>query len=85
VRKNRLELLEAPVRQDKDPKTQAGKRKVAIPPHVVPALREHLAKHAGAERVFVGNDGEPLRGNTLYQAFVRARKRVGLNHLRSMT
>ena len=32
--------------------------------------------------MFVGNDGEPLRGNTLYQAFKRARARVGLDHLR---
>jgi len=82
VRKNRLELLEAPVREDKDPKTRAGKRRVSIPPHVIPALREHLERHAGTERVFVGADGEPLRGNTLYQAFVRARKRVKLDHLR---
>jgi integrase len=82
VRKNRLELLESPVREDKDPKTTAGKRRVSIPPHVIPALREHMASHAGTDRVFVGNDGEPLRGNTLYQAFRRARKRVGLDELR---
>lgn len=41
-----------------------------------------MESHAGTDRVFVGADGEPLRGNTLYQAFVRARKRVGLEHLR---
>jgi integrase len=33
------------------------------------------------ERFFVSRDGGPFRGNTLYQAFVRARKRVGLDHI----
>jgi len=82
VRVNRLELLSTPVRKDKDPKSEAGRRTVAIPPHVLPLLREHMDKNAGTERVFVGADGEPLRGNTLYQAFVRARKKAGLDHLR---
>lgn len=81
VRSNRLELLESPVRRDKTPKTRAGRRRVAIPPHVIPFLRAHLAEHAGPDRVFVGADGEPLRGNTLYQAFRRARARVGLDHM----
>jgi integrase len=72
VRSSRLELLESPVRLDKDPKSAAGRRTVAIPPHMVPLLREHLETFAGPDRVFVGNDGEPLRGNTLYQAFRRA-------------
>jgi integrase len=81
VRTNRLELLEAPVREDKEPKTRAGRRRVSIPPHVLPLLRQHLVDHAGRDRVFVGADGEPLRGNTLYQAFVRARARVGLEEL----
>jgi integrase len=30
----------------KSPKSDAGTRDVAIPPHIVPALREHLASHA---------------------------------------
>jgi integrase len=34
VRRNRVELLESPVAFDDDPKTDAGKRTVAIPPHV---------------------------------------------------
>jgi integrase len=81
VRTSRLELLEAPVREDKAPKSRAGRRRVTIPPHVIPVLREHLDHYAGRDRVFVGSDGEPLRGNTLYQAFVRARQRVGLDWL----
>lgn len=79
VRKNRLELLESPVAFDKDPKSEAGKRPVAIPPHIVPAIREHIERYAGPDRLFVSRDGSALRGNTVYQAFVRARKKTGLD------
>jgi integrase len=79
VRKNRVEPLRAPAKaHDKDPKSEAGKRTIAIPPHVVPVVRLHLDEYAGTERLFVSRDGSPLRGNTLYQAFVRARKKVGI-------
>jgi integrase len=82
VRKNRVEPLHAPGRaHDKDPKTEAGKRTIAIPPHVVPVIRLHLDEYAGKDRLFISRDGSPLRGNALYQAFVRARKRVGLDKL----
>lgn len=82
VSRTRLELLSSSVRKDKKPKTKAGSRTLSIPPHVVPFLRAHLDEHAGPEYVFVGADGEAMRGNTLYQAFVRARKRAGLDHLK---
>lgn len=82
VRKNRVEPLHSPKdSRDGDPKTEAGKRTITIPPHVVPVVRLHLDEFAGPQRLFVSRDGSPLRGNTLYQAFVRARKRVGLDHL----
>jgi len=82
VRKNRVEPLHNPeAAHDKDPKTEAGKRSIAIPPHVVPVVRIHLDEHAGLERLFVSRDGSPLRGNTLYQAFVRARAKVGLDEM----
>ena len=29
------------------PKTDAGIRDVAIPPHLIPAIEDHLAKHVG--------------------------------------
>lgn len=48
---------------------------------MIPLLRMHLEEFAGNERLFVSRDGSPLRGNTLYQAFVRARKQVGLDDL----
>jgi len=41
--------------------------------------RLHLEEYAGRERLFVSRDGSPLRGNTLYQAFVRARNNVGID------
>jgi len=81
VRKNRIELLSSKVAFDDDPKTEAGKRTVTIPPHVMPIVRLHLEEYAGKERFFVSRDGSPLRGNTLYQAFVRARKKVGLEEM----
>ncbi|NIH78012.1 tyrosine-type recombinase/integrase [Amycolatopsis viridis] len=79
VRKNRVELLESPKKYDKDPKTDAGRREIAFPPHLKPYLVEHMTKWAGTERFFVGRDGQPMRGNAVYQAFVRARKRVGVD------
>jgi len=82
VRQNRVEpLARAVPAHDKDPKSKAGKRPVSIPPHVVPIIKLHLDEYAGRERFFVSRDGSPLRGNTLYQAFVRAREAVGLTHL----
>jgi integrase len=82
VRRNRVEPLSSPAgASDRDPKTQAGRRTVAVPPHVIPVLRLHLELYAGPERLFISRDGSPLRGNTLYQAFVRARGKVGLDEL----
>jgi integrase len=82
VRRNRVEPLAAPAAaRDQDPKTEAGKRTVAVPPHVVPLLRLHLDEYAGPVRFFVSYDGSPLRGNTLYQAFVRARRKIGRDDL----
>ena len=78
VRRNRVELLESPVAFDADPKTDAGKRTVVIPPHVLPVLVEHRASWAGEDRVFVGRDGSPMRGDAVRQAFTRARNRAGM-------
>ncbi|WP_063023236.1 tyrosine-type recombinase/integrase [Nocardia niwae] len=78
VRRNRVELLESPEQFDKEPKTDAGKRPVSIPPHLRPYLVDHLEQWAGKEWLFVGRDGNRMRGNAIYQAFVRARDRVGV-------
>jgi integrase len=82
VCRNRVEPLAAPgAATDKDPKSRAGLRTIAVPPHVMPILRLHLDQYAGPVRLFVSRDGSPSRGNTLYQAFVRARRKVGLDNL----
>jgi len=78
VRRNRVELLAAGVAFDAEPKTDAGKRSVAVPPHILPVLAEHMATWAGPDRVFVGRDGGPMRGDAVRQAFDRARQRAGL-------
>ena len=82
VRRTRTELLSTPDRFDGPPKTDAGYRTVAIPPHVIPLVREHVNCYAGTERVFVGRSGEAMRGDAIRLAFDRARREVGLDHLR---
>jgi integrase len=79
VRRNRVELLEnGRAAFDAEPKTDAGKRTVAVPPHVLPVLAEHMASWAGPDRVFVGRDGRPMRGDAVRQAFDRARRKAGM-------
>lgn len=78
VRRNRVELLSSPVQFDKEPKTRAGSRTIAIPPHLLPVLVDHMTDWAGRERVFVGRTGEPMRGDAIRQAFTRARTKVGM-------
>ncbi len=72
------ELLESSRKVEKPPKSQAGVRTVAIPPHILPLIAQHMQRWAGPDYVFVGSNGSPITGNTLYQAFVRARERVGV-------
>jgi integrase len=79
IRSNRVELLATREAFDGDPKTDAGRRTVAVPPHVLPVLRDHLERYAGKDRVFVGRDGNPMRGDAVRQAFVRARNKVGMD------
>lgn len=73
VRTNRVELLATREAFDAPPKTDAGKRTVNIPPHVLPILAAHMAEWSGPDRVFIGRDGKPMRGDAVRQAFTRAR------------
>lgn len=82
VHRNQVELLASRSRFDAKPKTDAGYRTVALPPHVVPILREHLRTYAGATRLFVSSTGGPMPGDSLTQAFSRARDRVGMEGFR---
>jgi integrase len=83
VRRNRVELLENNrAAFDAEPKTDASRRTVVIPPHVMPVLAEHMAAWAGPDRVFVGRDGRPMRGDAIRQAFDRARRKAGMPSFR---
>jgi integrase len=78
VRTNRVELLQTRRAFDAQPKTDAGKRTVNVPPHVLPILAAHLAEWSGSDRVFVGRDGKPMRGDAVRQAFTRARLKADM-------
>ena len=64
----------------KAPKTAAGRRTVAIPPHVLPALTTHLETFTAADPdalVFTGERGGPLRPHVLQKHWARARLAAG--------
>ncbi len=44
----------------------------------MPILVAHMREWSGSDRVFIGRDGEPMRGDAVRQAFTRARRKVGL-------
>ncbi|WP_374970650.1 tyrosine-type recombinase/integrase [Terrabacter sp. BE26] len=73
-----MELLEAPRKFEKDPKSDAGKRTVTTPPHILPLVERHACEYSGTVCFVADRNGRQVRGNTIYQAFVRARDRVGL-------
>jgi integrase len=67
------------------PKTDAGIRDVAIPPHLLPAIEDHLAKHVGQRRdsmLFPIEDGGHLTPGTLHHRFKVAREAADRPDLR---
>jgi integrase len=78
IRTNRVELLETRQAFDAPPKTDAGKRTVAVPPHVLPMLAAHMREWSGTDHVFIGRDGKPMRGDAVRQAFTRARHKADM-------
>ncbi|KZS61218.1 tyrosine-type recombinase/integrase [Mycobacterium pseudokansasii] len=59
-----------------DPKSDAGQRDVAIPPHIVPAAVKHLADHVKPESdalLFPAKAGGYLQPSSLYRHFYKAR------------
>lgn len=68
------------------PKSTAGARDVAIPPHLVPMLRDHLREHVAFGRdalVFPAADGTShLAPSSLYRVFYPARAAAGRPDLR---
>ncbi len=67
-----------------DPKTAAGRRTIAIPDVIVPALEDHLTSHVAAppdSLLFTGEKGGPLRPHVLQAAWDKARRETGLQYL----
>jgi len=67
------------------PKSDAGVRDVAIPPHIIPQIEDHLAKFVGKSRdslLFPNQHGNHLQPSTLQRHWYRARKAAGRDDLR---
>ena len=67
------------------PKTDAGRRTVAIPEAIVPDLEHHLATFAASGKhghLFIGTNGQPVRLATFYGAWKKATQAVGLDGFR---
>jgi len=85
-----LHVRQAVVRVDGEvivgtPKSEAGSRDVAIPPHLLEVVRQHLSEHADAGRdalVFPARSGGYLAPGSLYQVFYPAREAAGRPDLR---
>ena len=66
------------------PKSDAGVRDVAIPPHLLPALKAHINDHAawGPDGlIFPSRTGTHLRSSTLQASYWPARKAIGREDL----
>ena len=62
------------------PKSDAGMRDVAIPPHIIPLIEAHLAKYVGTGRdslIFPAENGGHLQPSTLYRHWYKARDEGG--------
>jgi integrase len=68
------------------PKSAAGSRDVAIPPHLLPTVREHLLRHGvGRDGLLFPSARDPnahLRTSTLARVFYPAREAAGRPDLR---
>jgi integrase len=67
------------------PKSDAGKRTVAIPPHLLPAVKAHLREHVRPAQdalVFRAASGGHLAPASLYRVFYPAREAAGRPDLR---
>lgn len=68
-----------------EPKTAAGVRDVAVPPHIRPVLAAHLRNHVGKAPdalLFGDNGGGHLRADLYRTNWEKARAAIGKPHLR---
>lgn len=66
------------------PKTDAGRRTLAIPASLTPEIQAHLdtyAQEGNDGYVLTGQTGVPLGPHVLHGAWHKARKQVGVEHL----
>jgi integrase len=89
TRKGVLHIRRAVVRADGQvivgtPKSDAGVRDVAIPPHLLPAVKAHIADYVEAKDglLFPAANGGHMAPSTLYKVFYPARKAAGREDLR---
>ena len=92
LRTNRVNIRRGVVRVDGEfivgqPKSDAGSRDVAIPPHLLPLVKDHLANHTAAGRDALlfpaATDGNRhMAPATLYKVFYPAREAAGRRDLR---
>ena len=67
------------------PKSSAGMRDVAIPPHLLPVVKQHLTEHTGWGKeglLFPGKTGGHLGNGNFYPLWDRARRAAGRPDLR---
>ncbi|NMN93905.1 site-specific integrase [Antrihabitans stalactiti] len=67
------------------PKSDAGTRDVAVPPHLMPAVERHLMVHTDSGRdalLFPAQHGGHLAPSALYRQFYKARDAAGRPDLR---
>jgi integrase len=67
------------------PKSDASIRDVAIPPHIIPAIEQHMAKYVDGKRdslIFPADNGGHLQPSTLYRHWYKARDEAGRADLR---
>jgi len=71
----------------KDPKSEAGRRDVHIPPHLMPMVKLHLREHVEADRGALlfpakGDQTRPMAASTLKRVYWPAREKAGRPDLR---
>lgn len=67
------------------PKSDAGRRDVEIPPHLLPAIKDHLARFVEADKdalLFPAAHGGHLAPASLYRSFYKARSAAKRDDLR---
>lgn len=72
-------------RKVKGPKSEAGRRDVAIPPHLIPAVKAHLRDHVSHARdalLFPAASGGHMAPASLYRVYYPARDAAGRPDLR---